>query len=186
MDDFLHKLRNSRNKPNYDRNRRPTDAFPYRGSERKKTRGRKSSGSAGGNAEYLPGVKKLLEALVENQKEMIDVANARMDIEQRKTGLLENIVERLDDLLEKRQIGAQTKVEALASAPADRPDAALTSDCRDKADRQKVIEIIQGLRKEGKSYESIAQHLETENIPTLSGRGKWRSQSIHRLYKEFA
>lgn len=189
MDDFLHKLRNSRNKPNYDRNRRPTDAFPYRGSERKKNRGRKSSAPAAANADYLPAVKKALDALIDNQKEMIDLANARLDVERHKTGLMAKVLERLDDLLDSshtRQVDVQTQPGALRQEPAARADAAPEAGRPAKADRKKVIAIIQGLRKEGKSYESIAQHLETENIPTLSGRGRWRSQSIHRLYKELA
>ena len=55
-----------------------------------------------------------------------------------------------------------------------------------KADpeKNKVLKTIQNMRKRGASYEKIANHLDAKGIPTFSGRGKWRKQTVHKLYQQ--
>lgn len=44
-----------------------------------------------------------------------------------------------------------------------------------------LVSMVKGLREQGYSYEKIARHLEENNIPTVSGRGKWRGQAVSKL-----
>ena len=47
--------------------------------------------------------------------------------------------------------------------------------------RDKLVPMIQALREQGFSYEKIARHFEENQIPTISGRGKWRGQAVSKL-----
>ncbi len=50
--------------------------------------------------------------------------------------------------------------------------------------RDDVLNMICGLREEGLTYDQIAKQLESESVPTFSGKGKWRGQTVHRLYQK--
>jgi hypothetical protein len=50
--------------------------------------------------------------------------------------------------------------------------------------REEVLDIIDKMRKEGSTYDFIAKHLDSQEIPTFSGKGKWRGQTVHRLYQK--
>lgn len=52
--------------------------------------------------------------------------------------------------------------------------------------REDVLDIIINMRKEGATYGKIADHLEDENIPTFSRKGKWHAQTVHRVCRECA
>ncbi len=52
--------------------------------------------------------------------------------------------------------------------------------------REDVLNIILSMREEGATYGKIADHLEDENIPTFSRKGKWHAQTIHRVCRECA
>ncbi len=47
--------------------------------------------------------------------------------------------------------------------------------------REKVMDIIQTMRKQNATYDQIAKHLVELGQPTFSGRGEWHAQTIHRL-----
>lgn len=47
--------------------------------------------------------------------------------------------------------------------------------------REEVMEIIQSMRSQGKTFDEVAQHLVALGQPTFSGRGDWHAQTIHRL-----
>lgn len=49
--------------------------------------------------------------------------------------------------------------------------------------KQKIMMAIKRLRKNGKSYGEITKYLESKNIPTFSGKGKWHAQTIANLLK---
>ena len=51
-------------------------------------------------------------------------------------------------------------------------------------DRDGLMARITSLREMGASYKKIAEILEEEAVPTLSGRGRWSAQTISRLLKE--
>ena len=44
----------------------------------------------------------------------------------------------------------------------------------------KLFEIIKTMRADKATYPQIASYLEDENIPTLSGKGKWNAQAVRR------
>ncbi len=183
MDDFLYKLRNSRKKTGYDRNRRNQDNYSPR-ADRSKPKGKKPQNLPVG-VDHLSAIRRTLETIAENQKQMLEAELRRRDVEERKARALEDIAR----LMGRREQDAAQPVSdrretpqprEAADADADAPGAARPS----RADRERILKIIHGLREKGQTYEGIARHLETQNIPTLSGRGKWRGQTIYRLYKE--
>ena len=47
--------------------------------------------------------------------------------------------------------------------------------------RDELVPMIQALREQGFSYEKIARHFEENQVPTISGRGKWRGQAVSKL-----
>jgi len=47
--------------------------------------------------------------------------------------------------------------------------------------REKVMDIIQTMRRQNATYDQIAKHLVKLGQPTFSGRGEWHAQTIHRL-----
>ncbi len=47
------------------------------------------------------------------------------------------------------------------------------------------ILIILKMRKKYETFDRIAAYLEGQDIPTLSGRGKWHAQTVHRLYEDY-
>jgi hypothetical protein len=77
---------------------------------------------------------------------------------------------------------AVAEVAATAEDDGDYGDEYL--DDADTITRDDVLNMICGLREEGHTYDQIAKQLEDENIPTFSGKGKWRGQTIHRLYQK--
>ena len=46
------------------------------------------------------------------------------------------------------------------------------------------IDMIRDMRAQGFSYDKIARQLDVDNIPTPSGRGKWRGQAVSKLLKQ--
>jgi cysteinyl-tRNA synthetase len=53
-----------------------------------------------------------------------------------------------------------------------------------KEHHKRILEIILKNRSKGETFEQISDYLRKENIPTLSGRGKWHAQTVHRLYED--
>jgi hypothetical protein len=49
--------------------------------------------------------------------------------------------------------------------------------------REKALKRIEDLRKQGLGYRRIAERLNAEGIPTLSGRGQWHKGSVWKLMK---
>ncbi len=186
MDDFLYKLRNARKKTGYDRNRRNQDNYSPR-NDRNKPKGKKPQTLPVG-VDHLSAIRRTLEAIAENQKQMMAAERQRRNIEERKSRALEDIV-RLMDRQVREDVTPAAADEDRREAPQPRESAAVKANATgsakpSRAHRERILKIIHGLREKGQTYEGIARHLETQNIPTLSGRGKWRSQTIYRLYKE--
>lgn len=55
-----------------------------------------------------------------------------------------------------------------------------------RMDRNQVMKLILDMRSDGASFEDIAQHLHSNGIPTFSGRGRWRKQTVHKLHQQSA
>jgi hypothetical protein len=194
MNDFLHSLRN--NNRRYDRNRKSYDNNSnYNHNDRRRPKdGNYRHQRKNVDQETLAEIreiKKNLQGMVANQAKLIDV------------------IERIAVVLEQGRLTAATTAGATTdqgAAPSAKPSsqgdlapfrAAKKSAAADDVDadgnhvgetdnRHHVITRINRLRAKGLSYEKIAYQLDSEKVPTLSGRGKWRGQSVYRLFQQQA
>jgi len=187
MNDFLHSLRTGKDK-RYDRTRRGPDSGPYRPNDRhnsmdKRKRGNYSKSNVAENAyvtiaKLLPPVKSLLETIVANEKDSLK-------IEERKTVAMETIALQLQkiagsDNAESELVGLQNEnidnqTDVMVSTEPDESTPVIDS---------APIDMIREMRAKGFSYDKIARQLDMDNIPTSSGRGKWRGQAVSKLLKK--
>lgn len=47
--------------------------------------------------------------------------------------------------------------------------------------REAVMEIVNSMRRDGATFDQVAQRLVSLGQPTFSGRGEWHAQTVHRL-----
>jgi hypothetical protein len=185
MNDFLHSLRN--NNRRFDRNRK---SYDNNGNYNHNDRRRPKEGNFRHQRKNVDQetlaeireIKKNLQGMVANQTKLIDV------------------IERIAVVLEQNAIidtgsaaaaapaadpSGQESVDRLAGEPPVVPaDTATTATVDGVGHRPQIISRINELRAKGMSYEKIAQRLDLEKVATLSGRGKWRGQSVYRLFQQ--
>ena len=187
MNDFLHSLRTGKDK-RYDRTRRGNENTAFRAGDRhnnleKKKHANFTKGNAAENAyltiaKLLPPVKNLLETIVSDNKEFIG-------IEERKAAAMETIAFYL-----KKFAGAENDESEFVNLTKETEDIP-----KDMAISEMMEEIpapidatpedmIRDMREQGFSYDNIARQLDMKNIPTPSGRGKWRGQAVSKLLKK--
>ena len=195
MDDFLHNLRSGKLKQ-ADRGRR--DYTDYKGPQRR-------AGNERRKPDYYTKVTNENFALVKDSLEVL--ANCQRRIEDKlselsKTGL------RIAVALE--TLAGHGKSLSLSSTTTSLPESATTepieenennavqADLPDKqtrisgkkkleeADKPRLLDIISTMRVEGKSWEKIATHMDEINIPTISGKGKWRGASIKKFWDTYS
>lgn len=126
-----------------------------------------------------------------------------LQLVERKAILFENILPYLDGLLEKsveqagetkksfsvKETAANTEPQAkrgkkVKASVRKAPKSGKNSGGHKKdADKQRaeILDRIYALRLEGKSFEQITKVLREEKTPTLSNRGQWHAQTVHRL-----
>ncbi|NNF99719.1 MAG: hypothetical protein HKM93_10095 [Desulfobacteraceae bacterium] len=192
MDDFLHNLRSGKLKQP-DQNRRQYNDSQYKNSQRRNVQDRRKRESESPlTAENITAFKEALENIVENQKQMAVALQQRSDAEVRKAGALEKIAQSIKSMVPPQAFATEAPVEApmdTAEEMASAPVVESTSGRNNKlvgGEREKVTNIIIRLREDGMSYEKIAKQMETAGYPTLSGKGKWRGQTIKRLFEKTA
>lgn len=190
MDDFLHNLR-SGNLKQPDRNRRQYGDPQYKGPQRRTgAERRKRDQESGLQAEALVAIKELLKSILENQKRMSEVLEERNRAEERKAIALEQIAERLNKVIAPATVdvfgAGQKKTIEETETPQPRKSSKITIPVAIQAKNPKQIDDagieICRLRDQGFSYAKIADTLEEKGIPTVSGKGRWRGQSVQRLY----
>lgn len=183
MDDFLHNLR-SGNLKQPDRSRRQYGDSQYKGPQRRTgAERRKREHENGLQVEALTAIKDLLKNILENQKKMAVVLEDRNKAEERKATALEQIAERIDTFSFKSDIDA-AKIAKKAKQDNVQPQKPVPMAIHTKYSK-KIDDaglLICRLRDEGISYAKIADTLEAKGIPTVSGKGRWRGQSVQRLY----
>jgi hypothetical protein len=146
----------------------------------KRKRGNYAKGNIAENAyvtiaKLLPPVKTLLETIVAGQKDFLE-------IEERKAKSMEDISRYLKKLAGSGN-GESDPIEVGNEAP-ETPTDILVSEDMDGAPapvEMTAVDIIRDLRGQGLSYDKIARQLDMDNIPTPSGRGKWRGQAVSKL-----
>jgi len=186
MNDFLHSLRTGKDK-RYDRNRGRHDSPSYRPGDRhtasdRRKRGNYNKGNIAENAyvtiaKLLPQVKTLLETIITERSDFLVM-------EERRTVAMEKIASYLQKIAgdEPEQTELAQSFENATDSQANLP-ASQTIAPEPKYPDATAIETIQALRNQGLSYDKIAAQLEDQKIPTPSGRGKWRGQTVSKLLK---
>ena len=206
MSDFLRQLRSGGGK-RFDRNRRPYDNSQYRGNDRYNGRDRKGPGHRK-NYDHgqLQAIKKMLENIAEGQKTLAQLSERQALAAERIALALEAIGRKTgadigDDVTAPVKASSQTTGSPPQPAelspeadPVAEMEAAdkfqaggkpgVAGQTQPETGRESVMRTIQTLRKKGESFDKIAEYLESEQVPTLSGRGKWRAQSVSRLYNQ--
>jgi hypothetical protein len=191
MDDFLHNLRMSKDR-RFDRGRRPHDNQNYRkgrGQDNRKGNYRKTpqmDRTATLISEALPGIKAKLNELVEQQKRLALAGEQQAQAEERKALALEQIANALI------QSGKLATTDTSPDHATDLPSLSLieTSPPADDVSTEKessedtLIDLIQAMRAKGLSYSKIADDLNAQEMPTQSGRGKWRGPMVSKICRE--
>jgi hypothetical protein len=186
MNDFLHNLRSGKFKRN-DRSNRSYKDPQQRGSQwRGDANGRKSPHHASGDVE----INKALKDIAASHRRFADAYESKVRADERGAAAMESIAEVLmrrfgSDL---ESIEEDREEDRFASESESEPDSpAIHAEQTEKTtdfDREKLLTNISDLRKEGMSFEKIAQQLESRGVPTLSGKGTWRGPAISKLCKE--
>lgn len=183
MDDFLHNLRSGKLKQT-DRNRR--DFNDYKGSQRRApNERRKTDYYAKVTNENFAMIKETLDALAQSQKRMADAVAERNQTQGRIADALESIARLMVDQGE--------KAESAFHPPEDdrtmyeegwevshHIDGELEK--TEETDHTDLMDIISNMRKQGDSWEKIARHFDEQDIPTVSGKGKWRGPAIKKYW----
>ena len=186
MNDFLHSLRTGKDK-RYDRNRGRHDTQSYRPGDRhmasdRRKRGNYSKSNIAENAyvtiaKLLPQVKTLLETIITERGDF-------QRLEERRTVAMERIANYLKIIAGDDSAEPELK-QAIEVSADSQADLATNENVvlKSKDPDMTAIEKIQTLRAQGLSYDKIARALQDDNIPTPSGRGTWRGQTVSKLLK---
>ena len=129
-------------------------------------------------AKLLPPVKTLLETIVSDKKDFLEV-------EERKAAAMETIALYLQKLVGTGN-GESDPVD-LKKETADHQTNGMVSENTDEVPAlvdTAPIDMIRDMRAQGFSYDKIARQLDLDNIPTPSGRGKWRGPAVSKLLKQ--
>ena len=179
MNDFLHNLRSGKEK-RFERGRRPYINPQFRdndwrnGNEQKKGAYRKNS-----TDEQTAAIKNILEGIAKNQ-ERIAIA------EERAADAIERIARALtnSDPLKITSPESFSRTETSFDGSETTRNFHIEAAKSHDFDRNKTLNIINEMRENGVTYGKIAEHLESREIPTFSGKGKWCAQTVHRLYRQ--
>jgi hypothetical protein len=187
MDDFLYNLRtgnmkNDRNRKNYDNQR-------YKNADRSNQNNRRKPPQQYQQTnEILTTIKRTLHTLLENQKHLTEICERSARSEERQADALEAIAIQLNALVSgngllnaAQKSKAPAKVVQVETAT-ESPEA--SAQPVDQDHRQHVVEIITELLNKGATYGQIANHLQSEGVATMTGRGNWRPQTVSRLYQQ--
>lgn len=189
MNDFLKQLRSGGGK-RFDRTRRPYDGNPqYRNPERQNGRDRKSGAHRKSyDSGQLQAIKRVLETLADGQKTLMDLTRRRASAEERIADALEALSDRLSRKKPNHAIANPETADAPApAAPSPVSEMSGDGDAKTgKTVREKAIKIIADMHSNGARFEEIARQLTKMHVPTLSGKGQWRTQAVSRLFNQYA
>jgi len=185
MNDFLQSLRNGTLK-RQDRHRKQYDNHQHRNADRGGNRDKRNGPMRKSYpSPDLGELKKQLQALNDNM-ELSRIA------QERTAEAMERIARSLQTLMPGRPDldapPAAADSAPMDKAPVEAPESPLKSvegrpeAPSDAAKLPTATEIICSLRNDGLSFEAIADRLNGQAIPTLSGRGKWRAQNVSRAF----
>ena len=192
MDDFLHNLRMSKDR-RFERSRKPYDNQAYkkgRPTDNRKGNFRKQGGEQLTNLlnETIPEIKSKLDELIDQQKRIAIAGERSAEAEERKALAIEQIAQALS------RFGQLSGGDATIQPELGKPPLALIrgrseTDENDESGDQaadETIDIIQSMRAQGLSFIKIAEDLNSQNVPTPTGRGKWRGPLVSKVCNETA
>ncbi len=212
MNDFLHSLRNNKDK-RFDRNRKSYDSPSYRSNDRMNNSDKRRKGpyrpqqneqtqAYAAINKLLPTIKTLLESQTEDRKKLIEAEERKATAMEAIASFLKQLSGGTNDALPVLE-SIESFCENDACEPVGEESSLESQDAGMQADDQGVdaqeekpageagqqtamqrddlVSMIQALREQGLSYEKIARHFEEKEIPTISGRGKWRGQAVSKL-----
>ncbi|GAB6907502.1 hypothetical protein DESC_350017 [Desulfosarcina cetonica] len=201
MDDFLHNLRSGKLKQT-DRSRR--DYTDYKGPQRRAgNERRKPDYYTKVTNENFALIKETLDVLAENQTRIADTIATQNITATRIANSLEALATMIgrkwgyEDLLphtdeadtmasrcetDPASSPSSHSVAAPQAAPAEKaPSAEETSS--EEEEEPSTLDVIAGMREEGESWEKIARYLDNHQVPTVSGKGKWRGPAVKKLWE---
>jgi hypothetical protein len=205
MDDFLHNLRTGKNKP-FDRNRKQFDSNGYKNPDRQglNDNRRKDAFQRTPPVDHFPAIKILLGDITDGQRRLADIYERRATAEERIASALEKIAmgfsekkQEVSNTAPEKQTSRDSRIVPKSVLPehvsqptaqdasGDEKDDVATDVIKLGADRKSVLDMIGAMRKEQFSYEKIARSLESQGIPTFSGKGAWHSQTVSKLCHQF-
>lgn len=148
------------------------------------------------NDETLKSIKSALETIALNQTSSIEIATRRAEAEERKAAAFEFIASNFGDFTPVKPEKVET-VAAIVKSEIERvheePEENITEQAPLKSyeifkntpqremNKDEILSMILSMRNDGSTYNEIASHLVSLDLPTFSGRGKWHAQTIHRL-----
>lgn len=204
MNDFLQSIRNG-NYSKDNRQQRYNQQKPRRNYEsgngnynRGNTNDRKfrHKNEASVNDETLKSIKSALESIALNQTSAIEIAARRAEAEERKAAAFEFIASNFGDFTPAKPEKVET-VATIVKSEIERIHEEPEEDYAEQAplksyeifknapntemNKDEVLAMILSMRNDGSTYNEIASHLVSLDLPTFSGRGKWHAQTIHRL-----
>jgi hypothetical protein len=203
MNDFLHQLRTGSHK-RFEKGRRNFDGNTYRGNERGNTRDRKTVPKKRPmDVEQLQAIRSILQSLTDTYKA---AAEREALAAERQAVALESIAKHLKKLAPSipfdapmvGEPGPETPPRAGVASAVEEPDTGMVkvptaedggtgSEGTETAealgiDRGDLLAVIRERKEAGDSFTEIARHLNAKHIPTVTGKGTWRAQSVSRLY----
>ena len=190
MDDFLHNLRSGKLKQT-DRGRR--DYSDYKGPQRRVNNDRrKTDYYAKVTNENFALIKETLDALSDSQKRIAEAMVERGKSESRIAEALENIAMMMkgqhpeaEDAISQPDGTSSMAGEPrpdMSDAPAESSDIHADSEATRFEGQPDLIGVITTMRDKGDSWEKIARYFDEQNIPTVSGKGKWRGPAIKKYW----
>lgn len=186
MDDFLYNLRTGNHKRS-DGNRKQYDGRNVRNFDRQKTRDRRNGfHQQKGTQDLFSTIKPLLEGIGESHKRIAGASERKANAEERKADALISIAACLKILVGLETTPAKTNIIDSPSAPEAEDDPKDKNPAINTAevDREEILGIIRKMREDKISFEKIAQHLTSKGIRNFSGKNKWSSSTISRLFRQ--
>ena len=199
MDDFIYNVRTGNiknmNKPNrrFDNNRFKGHDRPYKSNNRHPAKEQRKGyvNYRSLSTDQFSVLKELLGTISDNQKRQVTLAESVASTQERQTAAIEKIAEYLGKLIKApleppQHITSPQPTETPEPTETTKPIETKrneTAPTQPKT-RSELVALITQMRDQRLSYDKIASEFEIRQIPTLSGRGQWRGQTIYRLFKE--
>ncbi len=180
MSDFLHNLRTGnlkrldRPRKNYDNPQNRSQQDRQYGKDRKGNYQKKVH-----TGDQLQDIKKQLEVIAQ-------ITGSNLKAQEKAASALERIAMVLETAVGIKPVSpvAQADIREQQTSETEKIPEPVETASETHADIEKnLLETIMEMRNSGTSFDKIAGELEERQIPTVSGRGRWRGQAVSKLLK---